>query len=412
MAASSRKFRASSGALSKVRSKQGLKFKWKGHLRTILKHYQSFYGLKDVGTIERAFWFSAKAHEGQKRADKKTDYFSHPVFVAGLAAQTGSDAKIVAACLLHDVAEDCNVSFHTLRKNFGREIAGIVDFVSKPKVSGSNCVHLHDPRYTKLNDEHHFPKGDLLRLASSEYFYQRLHSLGGSRPLFVKLFDNLHNMQTITNLNRQKREVNISECLKYNLWIAQKVHPRLYKQFLKAVYKGLKSVGKNKREIQLIVRGNVPRNRKRAADRIIKTHRLFDYDYFRAFVPEDEKTVLVYHLTDSGKRFIRLPRGGVLARLSYLPSTQVVMRRFPKISSMRKETEKRMIKNAKGILEKEKLKVKFTRHNYPLFYRNACLFELMQSVKQLPNSRLSRVLGKIEEKHFKRGLRRFNVKKG
>ncbi|GMA31376.1 hypothetical protein GCM10025875_13680 [Litorihabitans aurantiacus] len=84
----------------------------------------------DLGLIERAYRVAEKAHEGQLR--KSGDpYITHPVAVATILAELGLTPPTLAAALLHDTVEDTDYSLETLRKEFGDEIAGMVDGVTK-----------------------------------------------------------------------------------------------------------------------------------------------------------------------------------------------------------------------------------------------------------------------------------------
>ena len=130
-----------------------------------------------------AFAFGADMHEGQFRHSGEP-YFTHPVAVAGiLAAQQMDDATIVTA-LLHDTIEDTKASFTVVEKRFGREIAELVDGV------------------TKLTN---------LQLTSSQTKqaenFRKLF-MATSRDLrvtLVKLADRLHNMRTIKSMRPEKQ---------------------------------------------------------------------------------------------------------------------------------------------------------------------------------------------------------------
>ncbi len=84
----------------------------------------------DLLVLERAFEKASAAHDGQLR--KSGDpYITHPVAVAEILADLGLDANTLAAALLHDTVEDTNYSNQELRKDFGEEIANLVDGVTK-----------------------------------------------------------------------------------------------------------------------------------------------------------------------------------------------------------------------------------------------------------------------------------------
>jgi GTP pyrophosphokinase len=84
----------------------------------------------DIALIERAYAAAEKAHSGQKRKSGEP-YITHPVAVAQILADLGIGAKTVAAALLHDTVEDTDYTLDLLRRDFGDEIAMLVDGVTK-----------------------------------------------------------------------------------------------------------------------------------------------------------------------------------------------------------------------------------------------------------------------------------------
>ena len=84
----------------------------------------------DTSVVERAFEVAERAHRGQLR--KSGDpYITHPVAVAEILLDFGLDANSIAAALLHDTVEDTSYSQESLRKDFGPEVASLVDGVTK-----------------------------------------------------------------------------------------------------------------------------------------------------------------------------------------------------------------------------------------------------------------------------------------
>lgn len=84
----------------------------------------------DISVIERAFVRAEDAHEGQLRKSG-APYITHPVAVAEILADLGLDPNTIAAALLHDTVEDTNYSATLLRREFGDEIANLVEGVTK-----------------------------------------------------------------------------------------------------------------------------------------------------------------------------------------------------------------------------------------------------------------------------------------
>jgi GTP diphosphokinase / guanosine-3',5'-bis(diphosphate) 3'-diphosphatase len=129
----------------------------------------------DVGTVRRAFDFSAHAHRGQKRLSGE-DYISHAVAVARILVDLQMDTTTVAAALLHDVVEDADVTVEEIRKEFGDEVAGIVDGLTKlGTLTFRSSTEEQVENYRKL----------LLSIARD------------ARVIIVKLADRLHNMRTL-----------------------------------------------------------------------------------------------------------------------------------------------------------------------------------------------------------------------
>src|SRR3546814_16403603 len=84
----------------------------------------------DEAMINRAYVFSVQKHGSQKRASGDP-YFSHPIEVAGILTGLHLDEQTIITALLHDTIEDTLVTYEDIEKNFGPEIARLVDGVKK-----------------------------------------------------------------------------------------------------------------------------------------------------------------------------------------------------------------------------------------------------------------------------------------
>ena len=130
----------------------------------------------DVGLVSRAYKFANTAHSGQKRKSGE-DYISHPVAVATILYELRLDSVSICAALLHDVAEDTPHSIDEIKKDFGEEIAGLVDGVTK---------------LSRL-----YPSDKALD-AQAENVRKMLVAMARDiRVIIIKLADRLHNMRTI-----------------------------------------------------------------------------------------------------------------------------------------------------------------------------------------------------------------------
>ena len=138
----------------------------------------------NAGLIERAHQVAAEAHEGQLRGSGEP-YLIHPVAVAHYLAGLQLDAETIAAGLLHDVPEDTDTTIADLEKRFGREVARLVDGVTKLSKFGS----------ARSVEEQQAENIRKMFLAMAE----------DVRVVVIKLADRLHNMRTLEYLTPEKR---------------------------------------------------------------------------------------------------------------------------------------------------------------------------------------------------------------
>jgi len=137
----------------------------------------------DPDLLARAYRFSEQAHLGQKRSSGD-DYVSHCVEVAKILAELHLDTVTVASGLIHDVVEDTSVTVQDVERAFGKEIAQIVDGVTKiGNISFRSTQERQVENYRKL----------LLSIAKDV------------RVILIKLADRLHNMRTLDYLPEEKR---------------------------------------------------------------------------------------------------------------------------------------------------------------------------------------------------------------
>ena len=141
--------------------------------------------------IEDAFEFACRAHDGQKRLSGEP-YVEHPINTALFLAELNLDAATLAAALLHDVIEDCDVTFDDLRQQFGQEVARLVDGVTK--LSKMDLLYSEDgPRYDYDDGQ----AGSLRKMLVA--------TAQDIRVVLIKLADRLHNMQTLSAHSPEKR---------------------------------------------------------------------------------------------------------------------------------------------------------------------------------------------------------------
>ena len=138
----------------------------------------------DLDVLSRAYQMSAQAHQGQKRMSGD-DFVSHSVAVATIRAEQQMDTTTIAAALLHDVVEDSDITLDRLRRDFGNEVADLVDGLTKiSTLNFRSTAEEQAENYRKL----------LMSVARD------------ARVIIIKLADRLHNMRTLDPLPPDKRK--------------------------------------------------------------------------------------------------------------------------------------------------------------------------------------------------------------
>ncbi|MEE8189298.1 MAG: bifunctional (p)ppGpp synthetase/guanosine-3',5'-bis(diphosphate) 3'-pyrophosphohydrolase [Kiloniellales bacterium] len=142
----------------------------------------------DEDALNRAYVYAMKLHGSQKRASGDP-YFSHPIEVAGILTDLKLDSSSIITALLHDLVEDTETSLDDIEQVFGKEIARLVDGVTK--------LSRLELQSEQTRDAENFRK---LVLAMSEDI----------RVLLVKLADRLHNMQTLHYISSPEKRRRIA----------------------------------------------------------------------------------------------------------------------------------------------------------------------------------------------------------
>ncbi|MGB7858974.1 MAG: HD domain-containing protein, partial [Acidimicrobiia bacterium] len=149
----------------------------------VLDAFRAHHPDGDVELLRRAYDVAEHAHAGQIR--KTGDpYITHPLAVAHMLATYGLDQETVAAAFLHDTVEDTDVTLTQLEREFGLEIATLIDGVTKlDRVRYSNREQAQAASIRKM----------VVAMAKDV------------RVLIIKLFDRLHNMRTVDALREEKQ---------------------------------------------------------------------------------------------------------------------------------------------------------------------------------------------------------------
>ena len=170
----------------------------------LLEKARTYLPADRLGIIDRAYRYAADAHEGQVRRSGEP-FIEHPLQTALYLADLRLDANALAAGLLHDVVEDCDVCLEEIEDEFGKEIAGLVDGVTKLTQAevdfeeGKNGFVLRDSDV------------DLQQAASLRKMLVAMAT--DVRVVLIKLADRLHNMRTLHALSPNRRRAIAKETL-------------------------------------------------------------------------------------------------------------------------------------------------------------------------------------------------------
>ncbi|MGE3912268.1 MAG: bifunctional (p)ppGpp synthetase/guanosine-3',5'-bis(diphosphate) 3'-pyrophosphohydrolase [Chloroflexota bacterium] len=160
----------------------------------LLEQVSKYLPPSDVEAILRAFEFARDAHEGQVR-ESGDPYITHPLAVTETVAEIQLDTATIIAALLHDVAEDTDVSIEDLEARFGAEVASLVDGVTKlSKV----------PWFQENGDAVQQPV-DRQTIWAESMRKMFLAMADDIRVVLIKLADRLHNMRTLDARPPEKR---------------------------------------------------------------------------------------------------------------------------------------------------------------------------------------------------------------
>ena len=145
----------------------------------------------DSRDLLRAYFFAEEAHKGQKRLTGE-DFVEHPVAVAAILADLGMDLTTLEAALLHDVVEDTPLTLDDIRVDFGDQVAGLVDGLTK----------LDKIKFRSREQE------------QAENVRKMMIAMARDiRVLLIKLADRLHNMRTLSVFSAQKQQEKATETL-------------------------------------------------------------------------------------------------------------------------------------------------------------------------------------------------------
>ncbi len=215
----------------------------------LVEKVQAYYPAANTELIRKAYEFSARVHKGQKRLSGEP-YLIHPMAVADIIADLKLDEPSVVGGLLHDTVEDTLATLDELKSIFGKEIASLVDGVTK--LSRTNFSSREEKQ--------------------AENFRKMLMAMVKDvRVIPIKLADRVHNMRTLDHLPLEKQILTAQETLDIYAPMAHRVgiawikteledlslkflHPEVYYQLKRNVAKKKSDREKYTEEVSSVIK--------------------------------------------------------------------------------------------------------------------------------------------------------------
>ena len=199
---------------------------------------------RQVEAIYRAYLLGAEAHRGQQRATGDP-YITHPIAVSSILVDMRLDTESVIAGMLHDIMEDTPVGKERIARDFGKEVAELVDGVTKlSQIEAASRAVVQAENYRKM----------LLAMTDDV------------RVMLVKLADRLHNMRTIDALTLEQRRRIARETLEIYAPIAIRLGLNVMKEELEDL--GFKALYPNRYKVIQAELRRTRGNRKRAVKNV------------------------------------------------------------------------------------------------------------------------------------------------
>src|SRR3954463_3930454 len=197
-------------------------------LEPLLKTLRANHPKADTRIVQRAYEVADRCHRGQFRRSGDP-YITHPLAVATIVAELGMEEPTICAALLHDTVEDTALGLDEVRREFGDEVAQLVDGVTK----------LDKVKYGES--------------AEAETIRKMIVAMSRDiRVLVIKLADRLHNMRTLRYLKQSTQERKAKETLEIFAPLAHRLgmntikweledlafatlHPKMYDEIVRLV---------------------------------------------------------------------------------------------------------------------------------------------------------------------------------
>ncbi len=174
----------------------------------LISHVRKYHPSDDISMIEKAYRTASEAHKEQIRKSGEP-YIIHPLNVAIILAELELDKETIVAGLLHDVVEDTIMTEEDLQREFGNDVALLVDGVTKlEKIPLSAGAHQSDEK---------------LEMQAENLRKMFLAMAKDIRVILIKLADRLHNMRTLKYKSQESRQRIARETLEIFCPIAQRL---------------------------------------------------------------------------------------------------------------------------------------------------------------------------------------------
>ena len=179
-------------------------------LAPLLASYRRRHPKRPVTMVNRAYEAARVAHQNQMRSSGEA-YINHPIAVARIVADVGLDEVSLAAALLHDAVEDTEITLEDVRREFGEEVASLVDGVTK----------LDRIQFDSREEQQAATMRKMLVAMARDI-----------RVLIIKLADRLHNMRTLAGTPVEKQQRVAQETLDIYAPLAHRLGMQEMKQQL------------------------------------------------------------------------------------------------------------------------------------------------------------------------------------
>lgn len=169
---------------------------------------------EDIEKIEQAYKMAEFYHEGQTRRSGEP-YVEHPLRVALIPIDELEiyNVKVTVGGLLHDVIEDCPITFREIQEKFGDDVVRMLKFLSRFNI--------------------HVNGSEIIKELKRDYEARLLRS--DRETQLVKLCDHLHNLRTLISCPPKSRRRKLKDARRFYLFLAKQVHPKLYELINEAV---------------------------------------------------------------------------------------------------------------------------------------------------------------------------------